>query len=74
MAVFLFLGPTKAIEIKAWVTVPLRFLFIIIFAIVFGGLNSSVKGSGMGWYLGGELFPLPDNGTGVTEYRAYTSV
>jgi hypothetical protein len=46
-------------ELKAMVTVPLRFILLIVFVIKFSGLNSSVKGNGIGWYLGGEAFPLP---------------
>jgi len=52
------MGP-KLIEMKAIVTVPLRFILLIIFVAKFAGLNSTVKGGGMGWYLGGEPFPLP---------------
>jgi SNF family Na+-dependent transporter len=52
------MGP-KLIEMKAIITVPLRFILLIIFVVKFAGLNSTVEGSGMGWYLGGEPFPLP---------------
>ena len=45
MTGFLLVGP-RAMEIKALITVPLRFLFIIIVAIGFGNLNSSVDGQG----------------------------
>lgn len=44
---------------KAIITVPLRFILLIVFVIKFAGLNSTHKGKGMGWYLGGEPFPLP---------------
>jgi purine-cytosine permease-like protein len=54
----LAVGP-RAIEIKALITVPARFILIIIFVIKFSGLNSEVKGDGMGWYLNGDSFPLP---------------
>lgn len=54
----LAVGP-RAIEIKAIVTVPLRFILIIIFVVKFSGLNSEVKGDGNGWYLNGDSFPLP---------------
>lgn len=46
-------------EIKAMITVPLRFILIIIFVVKFAGMNSSVDGSGNGWYLNGDPFPLP---------------
>jgi neurotransmitter:Na+ symporter, NSS family len=70
ITIILVIG-TKAIEIKAIITVPLRFILLLVFVIKFAGLNSSVDGLGQKWYLGGELFPLPDNGSGVKEYRAY---
>jgi hypothetical protein len=58
IAASLFVGP-RLIEIKAMITLPARFILIIIFVIKFAGLNSSVKGKGQGWYLGGDPFPLP---------------
>ena len=38
-------GP-KVIEMKALVSVPLRFILLIVFVIKYAGLNSSVKGDG----------------------------
>jgi len=35
------------------------------------GLNSEEKGTGIGWYLGGEPFPLPPDGTGITKYMSF---
>jgi len=58
IGLFLAIGP-KLIEMKAIVTVPLRFILIIVFVIKFAGLNSGVKGQGIGWYLGGDSLPLP---------------
>ena len=58
IAMSLAVGP-KLIEMKAVITVPLRFILLIVFVIKFAGLNSTHKGKGMGWYLGGEPFPLP---------------
>jgi hypothetical protein len=45
---------------KAIITVPLRFILLIVFVIKFAGLNSDVKGNGIGYYLGGKPFPLPN--------------
>ena len=56
----LVVGP-KAIQIYSSITVPLRFLFLIILAIHYGGLNSSVDGDGMSYYLGGKNLPLPSS-------------
>jgi len=58
IAIFLAGGP-RLMEMKAMVTVPLRFILIIIFVVKFAGMNSSVEGSGNGWYLNGDPFPLP---------------
>jgi len=67
----LAVGP-KVIELKAIVSVPLRFILIIIFAINYAGLNSDVNGDGQAWYLGGKKLPLPTQpGEGGVEYRAY---
>ena len=54
----LAVGP-KLIEVKALITVPLRFILLIIFVVKFAGLNSDVGGDGMNWYLSGKSFPLP---------------
>ena len=53
---------------------------MIILAAYFGGLNSSatttnadgynVPGQGMEYYLGSARLPLPDDGSGVTRFRA----
>lgn len=51
-------GP-KLIQGVALVSVPLRFIFLIILVIHYTGLNSEENGKGIGWYLGGEPFPLP---------------
>ena len=40
---------------------PLRFLFLIILAIYYGGLNSEAEGDGMAYYLGGKALPLPSS-------------
>ena len=56
--VILAIGP-RAFEIKALISVPFRFIAIIIFAIQFAGMNSDVEGDGMNWYLRGAPFPLP---------------
>lgn len=53
-------GP-KAIQLYSGITVPLRFMFLIILAIYYGGLNSSVNGDGMKYYLGGKALPLPSS-------------
>jgi len=58
ISLFLAVGP-KLIEMKALITVPLRFILVIIFVAKFAGLNSEVKGDGAGYYLGGAAFPLP---------------
>jgi hypothetical protein len=55
---FLAIGP-RAIEMKAMLTVPARFIMIIIFVVKFAGLNNEVSGDAMGWYLNGDAFPLP---------------
>tara|TARA_B110000285_G_C14600920_1_gene370612 strand:- start:65 stop:553 length:489 start_codon:yes stop_codon:yes gene_type:complete len=69
----LAVGP-KLIEVSAIVSVPLRFVLLLIFVIQFAGLNSSVSGDGQAWYLTGKAFPLPLNGSGVQEYRQFTNV
>lgn len=66
-AIILAIGP-RAIELKAIISVPLRFILIIIFAIKAAGWNSSVEGDGMGWYLGGDQFPLPTEPDQPIEY------
>ena len=68
----LFFGP-RLIEYKAVVTVPLRFLLLIIFVIKFAGLNSSVNGDGIGYYMG-QNFPLPPDGSGKTSYMTFENV
>ena len=60
----LLFGP-KVIQLKAMITVPLRFIFLIILVIHNTGLNSKENGKGIGWYLGGEPFPLPADGTNI---------
>jgi SNF family Na+-dependent transporter len=55
-------GP-KLIQGVALVSVPLRFIFLIILVIHYTGLNSEENGKGIGWYLGGIPFPLPSDGT-----------
>jgi len=67
ITIFLVLGP-RAIEMKALITVPLRFALIIIFVVKFANLNSDVDGQGIGWYLGGAAFPKP---TPVGEVQDY---
>ena len=59
---------TKLIEKKAMVLVPLRFILIIVFVVKYAGLNSSVDGDGIGYYIGGTQFPLPDDFTGTQKY------
>ena len=51
-------GP-RAIEIKAILTLPLRFIFIIVFVVNYMGLNNKESGDAIGWYLNGDQFPLP---------------
>ena len=68
----LFFGP-RLIEYKAVLTVPLRFLLMIIFVIKFAGLNSSVNGDGIGYYMG-QNFPLPPDGSGKTSYMTFENV
>jgi hypothetical protein len=63
----LVFGP-KLIEVKAMISVPLRFILIIIFVVKYAGLNSSVDGDGIGYYIGGTQFPLPDDFTGTQKY------
>ena len=63
-------GP-KLIQLNALVSVPLRFLFLIILVFHYTGLNSEEGGTGIGWYLGGEPFPLPPDGTGITKYMSF---
>lgn len=71
MAASLAVGP-RVIELKALVSVPLRFILIIIFVVDFAGLNSEVQGDGQAWYLGGKKLPLPTQpGEGGVEYRPY---
>ena len=71
MAGSLAFGP-KVIELKALLTVPLRFILLIVFVVDFAGLNSEAKGDGQSWYLGGKRLPLPtQGGEGGVEYRAY---
>jgi solute carrier family 6 amino acid/orphan transporter-like 15/16/17/18/20 len=55
-------GP-KLIQGVALVSVPLRFIFLIILVIHYTGLNAEENGKGIGWYLGGTPFPLPPDGT-----------
>lgn len=54
----LCIGP-RAIEIKSMITLPARFILIIIFVIKFSGLNNEVSGDAMGWYLKGDPMPIP---------------
>jgi len=61
------------IEVSAIISVPLRFLLLIIFVAQFAGLNSSVSGDGQAWYLSGKAFPLPLHGSGVQEYKQFSS-
>jgi len=55
----LLAGGPKAIEMKALVTVPIRFILIIIFVVKFMGLNNSEAGDAIGWYLKGDPMPIP---------------
>ena len=38
---------------------PLRFVFLVVLAIHFAGLNKAANGDGMGYYLGNKSLPLP---------------
>ena len=64
------MGP-KLVELISIITVPLRFIFVIILCIHFTGKNKEVNGKGIGWYLGGEAFPLPPDGTGIQKYMSF---
>lgn len=66
-------GP-KLIEMKAIVSVPLRFVLIIVFIIKFASLNSSVSGDGISYYMGSKNFPLPPDGSGKTKYLQFANV
>jgi hypothetical protein len=68
MLAALAVGP-RLIEVSAIISVPLRFVLLLIFVIQFASLNSSVSGDGQAWYLTGKAFPLPVDGSGVQEYR-----
>lgn len=58
----LAIGP-KALQIYSGITVPLRFLFLIILAAYFGGLNSTANGEGMSYYLGSAELPALNGDT-----------
>lgn len=73
ISMFLAVGP-RLIELKAMVTVPLRFILLIVFVISFSGLNSKVSGDGNGWYLGGKPFPLPTPPGQPVNYQTFSDV
>ena len=50
------------------VTVPVKFICLIALIVFFTGLNNDVDGKGMGFYLGGEQFPVGTLDDGSTVY------
>jgi hypothetical protein len=56
---------------SAFITVILRFVFLIILVVHYVLLNNNENGKGIGWYLLGEPFPLPPDGTGITKYMSF---
>lgn len=50
------------------VTVPVKFICLIALIIFFTGLNKSDNGKGLGFYLGGEDFPVGNLDDGTVVY------
>lgn len=60
-------GP-KSIQYITMVTVPVKFICLIALIIFFTGLNKSDNGKGLGFYLGGEDFPVGNLDDGTVVY------
>jgi len=56
------------------ITVPLKAICLICLIIFFTGLNSKAEGKGIGYYLGGEKFPIGELPDGTIDYYDATAV
>lgn len=69
--IFCFLGVikgAKSIQIVNMITVPVKFICLFCLMAFFIGLNDSDGGRGMGFYLGGDDFPIGYDDDGAEVY------